>query len=85
SDQSELAPRTVIASVVKRVDHVVYLEIEAAFSGRLVRSADVIGLSDGGSALIINPRYPDLSNLIEDRYSEAAEREAEYLLGKEDV
>jgi len=85
SDQSELAPRTVIASVVKRVDRVVYLEIDAAFSGRLGRSADVIGLSDGGSALIINPRYQDLSNLIEDRYSEAAEREAEYLLGKEDV
>lgn len=85
SDQSELAPKTVIASVVKRVDHVVYDEIEAALSGRSVAGEDVIGLSDGGSALIINPRYQDLSNLIEERYSEAAEREAEYLLGKEDV
>ncbi|MCQ1537396.1 BMP family ABC transporter substrate-binding protein [Methanocalculus taiwanensis] len=83
SDQSELAPKTVIASVVKRVDQVVYDEIEAALSGRSVAGEDMIGLSDGGSALIINPRFPEIGNLIEERYSEAAEKEAEYLLMNE--
>ncbi|MDO8842122.1 BMP family ABC transporter substrate-binding protein [Methanocalculus sp.] len=83
SDQSELAPKTVIASVVKRVDHVVYDEIQAAFSGRPMGGEDVIGLLDGGSALILNPRFPEIGNLIEERYSEAAEREAEYLLQNE--
>ncbi|MDO9540278.1 MAG: hypothetical protein Q7J09_09800 [Methanocalculus sp.] len=36
-----------------------------------------------GERTIINPRFPEIGNLIEESYSEAAEREAEYLLQNE--
>lgn len=75
SDQSDLAPTTVIASVVKNLDPVVYRETLQALSGSFVPGIQETGLSDGGTSLVLNPRFNNLSWIVEKWYDEAIQKE----------
>jgi len=78
SDQSELAPTTVIASVVKNLDQVVYEETVQALSGSFIPGVQNTGLREGGTSLVINPGFSNLSWIIETWYNEAVEKEGVY-------
>ncbi len=79
ADQSGLAPQTVLASAVKNLDSVIYGEMQDLCSGSFTPGELITGLSEGGSSLIINPRFENRSAVIEKRISEAWEKEREYL------
>ena len=80
SDQSGLAPGTVMASAIKSLDIVIFDELKEIFSGTYVPGRDVTGLKDEGSSLVINPVFDNLSAVIEIRKGEAIEKEKEYLI-----
>lgn len=71
SDQSLLSPETVIASVVKNLDWVVYTEVAEAFQGSFTPGAARIGFEEGGASMILNPQLADLNPFIESLQSEA--------------
>lgn len=75
SDQSYLGPGVVIASVVKNLDMVVYHELSEALSGRFTPGLVVYNLSTGGASVAINPRFHDISGIIENRMKEAVSQE----------
>ncbi len=79
ADQSDLAPDTILASAVKNLDPVIYNELGAVFNGSYIPGSVVTGLEDGGTSLILNPRFEHLSPLVESRIPEATEKEKEYL------
>ncbi len=75
SDQSPLGPEVVLASVVKNIDTVVYREVIAGLNGSFTPGAEETGLRTGGSSLVINPKFKDLSAVIGTRFDEAGERD----------
>lgn len=75
SDQSALGPDVVLASVVKNMDAVVYREVIAGLNGSFTPGVKETGLETGGSSLIINPRFKNLSSIIDSRLDEAEKRE----------
>lgn len=79
SDQSVLAPETVLASAIKNLDSVIYHEVEDVSSGSFVAGSNITGLADEGSTLVLNPGFENLSPLTENRKTEAITKEAEYL------
>lgn len=79
SDQSGMAPGTVMASAVKSLDSVIYQEMRDVFSGSYSPGSEITGLKEGGSSLVVNPRFANLSPVVEMRKEEAIEREKEYL------
>lgn len=79
ADQSELAPDTVLASAVKNLDTVIYGEMQDLCAGSFTPGAIISGLAEGGSSLVINPRFENLSDVIEKRISQARDTEKEYL------
>jgi basic membrane lipoprotein Med (substrate-binding protein (PBP1-ABC) superfamily) len=80
SDQSDLGPGVVLASVVKNLDTVVDREIEAGINGSFKPGQEVTGIETNGSSLVFNPRFSNLSSIIENRYTEAIEMEEKYSL-----
>jgi basic membrane protein A len=79
ADQSGLAPGTVIASAVKSLDLVIYDELQDIFSESYAPGSTITGLQEGGSSLVLNPRFDDLSSILDTRIPEAIEKEKEYL------
>jgi basic membrane lipoprotein Med (substrate-binding protein (PBP1-ABC) superfamily) len=79
SDQSGLAPGTVMASAIKSLDTVIYDELKEIFSGAYIPGLEVTGLKEEGSSLVVNPMFDNLSAVIETRKEEAIEKENEYL------
>lgn len=75
SDQSYLGPGVVIASVVKNLDPVVYWELSEALNGRFTPGLVVYNLTNDGSSLAINPRFGDLSKIIESKMNKAVQQE----------
>ncbi len=82
SDQSYLGPGVVIASVVKNLDSVVYHELSEALSGRFTHGLVVYNLSTDGASVAINPRFRDLSGIIENRMEEAVKKETSVITGE---
>lgn len=78
TDQSPLSPETVVASVVKNLDEIVYREVADVFRGSYTPSAIRIGLDGGGASVVISPEFSHLAPLIEGRYDEAVAMEADY-------
>ncbi len=78
TDQSFLSPDTVVASVVKNLDEIVYREIADVFRGSYTPSAVRTGLEEGGASVAINPKFSSLASLIEGRYDEAIAMEEGY-------
>ena len=79
SDQSGLAPDTVLASAVKNLDSVIYEEIKDVFSGSYAGGTKTIGLKENGSSLVFNPRFDTLSLVVETRIADEIEKEKKYL------
>jgi basic membrane protein A len=79
SDQSGLAPGTVVASAVKNLDSVIYSEMKDVFSGSFSPGSTITGLENEGSALILNPGFGNLSSLVEKRRPDAIQKEKRYL------
>lgn len=77
ADQSFLSPDTVVASVVKNLDEVVYREVADVFRGSFSPGTARIGLEEGGASVVINPKFSSLAPLIESRYDEAVAMEAD--------
>lgn len=75
SDQSALGPDIVLASVAKNIDTVVYREVISGLNGSFTPGVEETGLASGGSSLIINPRFKNLSTVIDGRLSEAEKGE----------
>lgn len=75
SDQSYLGPGVVIASVVKNLDPVVYWELSEALNGRFTPGLVEYNLTNDGSSLAINPRFGDISKIIESKMNEAVQQE----------
>lgn len=79
ADQSGLAPDTVLASAVKNLDSVIYGEMQDLYAGSFTPGAIITGLAQGGSSLVLNPRFENLSEVIVTRISQARGKEKEYL------
>jgi len=82
ADQSELAPDTVLASAIKRLDSVIYDEMNSIFTDSYAPGTEILGLHEGGSSLVLNPRFEDNLALIDTRRPEAAQREKDYLASR---
>lgn len=78
SDQSVLAPDTVMASAIKRVDLVLYEKIQSVFSDTYKPGSEIIGLKDNATSLLLNPRFNSHASLIRSRMMEAVEKENRY-------
>lgn len=79
SDQSGLAPGTVMASAVKNLDSVIYEEMKDVFSGTYTAGTKTTDLKENGSFLVLSPRFDTLSLVVETRIQDAMEKEKEYL------
>jgi basic membrane protein A len=82
SDQSPLGPDVVLASAVKRVDRVVYTGIEEHLTGRFTGGDRVVGLNDGATALVYNPKFLFYNESVSAREGEARAGEEQYLLSR---
>jgi len=80
SDQSYLGPGVVMASVVKNLESVVYREIKGALEGSYSPGLEVNNLANNGSSLAINPRFRDVSTVVESYTDEAIRQEEAYSL-----
>lgn len=65
-------PAVVLGSAVKRVDRSIADGIEAYLNGRFAPGAERCGLSDGGTDLVINPRFAQHALIVEARRAMAA-------------
>jgi len=63
TDQSSLAPKTVVASMMKRVDIATFEAIKGAMTGNFVSGIHVLGLAEGGVDLKYNSQCPVPENL----------------------
>ena len=77
SDQSYLGPGVVIASVVKNLDSVVYREVTDALNGRFTPGLIICNLSNGGTSVAVNPRFGNLSDIIDRKMEEAVMQETD--------
>jgi basic membrane protein A len=66
-DQSELGPGVVLGSAVKQVDGVVQAAIEDGLGATLAPGAVRVGLSDGATDLVLNPRFAAYDSVVAGR------------------
>jgi basic membrane protein A len=64
TDQSSLAPEIILGSVVKKYDVVVKEAIEENFAKNYKAGFFTLGLKDGASGLVLNPKFSDYSKLL---------------------
>lgn len=79
ADQSDLAPDTVLASAIKRLDSVICDEMRSIFSESYTPGTEILGLHENGSSLVLNPRFEGIKPLIDTWLPEAVQKEKEYL------
>ena len=80
TDQSYLAPNLVAASVVKKIDAIVYHAVENEVDGRFTPGREVWTLENGGTGLVISPRFDERYARLPVEWQERAiAAEKEYL------
>ncbi|MCK9580024.1 MAG: BMP family ABC transporter substrate-binding protein [Methanoregula sp.] len=82
SDQTSLGPSVVLASVIKRVDRVVYTGIVEYLDGSFTSGGKVSGLEDGVTGLSFNPRFESYNATVMQWEEKAREEEARYLAAR---
>ena len=82
TDQSPLGPRFIIASAVKRVDHVVYTGIAGFRNGTFSGGTRVAGLAEGATGIVCNPAFPSCNATVSAWQERAARGEQEYLASR---
>ncbi|MEN6609541.1 MAG: BMP family ABC transporter substrate-binding protein [Methanoregulaceae archaeon] len=78
TDQTYLGPTVVMASAVKNVDQVVYMEIEDYLNGTFTGGKTRVGLADNATGLVFNPAFDSWRPVAEAAGSEAVAREEAY-------
>jgi basic membrane protein A len=79
SDQTYLGPSVVLASVIKRVDLVVYSGIGEYLNGTFTGGSTVAGLREGITGLVYNPKFASYNMTVSMWDGKAQEEEARYL------
>ena len=82
SDQSVLGPDTVLASAVKRVDRVVSTGIAERLNGSFAGGEQVVGLREGVTGLVYNPKFADYNETVRAYETQAVVEEERYLLAR---
>lgn len=83
SDQTYLGPTVVMASGVKNVDRVVYLEIADYLNGTFTGGKSRLGLADNATGLVFNPAFDSWEPDIEAARTQAIALEAAYESARE--
>jgi len=81
SDQTDLGPRVVLASVVKHMDQAVYDSIAMHLNDTFTGGDRVIGLGEGATELVFNPRFASFEPDVLVWEGKAREAEARFLQG----
>jgi len=79
SDQTDLGPRVVLASVVKHIDRAVYDSIAMHLNGTFTGGDRVIGLAEGATELVFNPKFAAYKDEVLGWEERAREAEARFL------
>lgn len=79
SDQTDLGPRVVLASVVKHMDRAVYDSIAMHLNGTFTGGDRVIGLKEGATELVFNPRFAVYKDEVLSWEERARKAEARFL------
>jgi basic membrane protein A and related proteins len=82
SDQSPLGPDVVLASAIKRVDRVVYTGIAEQLSGTFTGGERVVGLKDGATGILYNPKFLFYNETVSAWEGKAEAGEEQYLLSR---
>lgn len=79
TDQSPLGPAFVLASAVKRVDRIVYSGIADERNGSFLGGNNRVGLKEGATGIIYNPKFAYFTATIRAREADAIAAEEKYL------
>jgi basic membrane protein A len=79
SDQTNLGPKVVLASAVKRVDRVVYTGIADFINGSFTGGEKIAGLKEGVTDLSFNPKFEHYNRTVRAWETKAEEEEAKYI------
>lgn len=82
TDQSPLGPEFVLASAVKRVDRIVYSGITEEHDGSLTGGNRIVGLKEGATGIVFNPKFASYNTTISAREAAAMAAEESYLSSK---
>lgn len=82
SDQSPLGPDVVLASAIKRVDRIVYTGIAEQLSGTFTGGERVVGLKDGATGILYNPKFLFYNETVSAWEEKAQAGEEQYLLSR---
>ena len=79
SDQTDLGPRVVLASVVKHMDQAVYDSIAMHLNDTFTGGDRVMGLEEGATELVFNPKFAAYKDEVLGWEERAREAEARFL------
>jgi basic membrane protein A len=79
SDQSPLGPDFILASAVKRVDHIVYAGISSQENGTFTGGNVTAGLREDATGIVFNPKFADFNTTVHAWGERAQQEEARYL------
>jgi len=83
SDQTDLGPAVVLASMVKHTDRAVYDNIGRYLNGTFAGGDEVVGLRDGATEIVFNPKFCRYEEVVQAWEGKAMEAEARYLRDRE--
>jgi len=79
TDQSPLGPEFVLASAVKRIDHIVYTGIAEQRNGTFEGGDVVAGLAEGATGMVFNPKFASYNATVSAWEGRARAEEEKYL------
>jgi basic membrane protein A len=79
SDQTHLGPSVILASAVKRLDQVVENGIGACLDGTFAGAERTVGLKEGATALVYNPKFSFYNETVGTWTQKAMAEEERYL------